>query len=91
MGVVPQLKDVQFAYSVLSDPDRRRAYDTLGESAVMEDEGSGCILGLIKQQLLICSLEYHHGPHSIFSQFFGGGESMFGELFPICVLLTVLI
>jgi DnaJ family protein A protein 2 len=57
-------RDVQFAYSVLSDPERRRAYDTLGEAAVMEDEEY--------------TSHHHPGPHSLFSHIFGDGDPFFG-------------
>ena len=34
-----QFKDIQFAYEVLSDPQRRERYDNFGMSAVKEDGG----------------------------------------------------
>ena len=43
-----QFKDIQFAYEVLSDPQRRERYDHFGMSAVKEDGGgagpSECVL-----------------------------------------------
>ncbi|XP_062501778.1 dnaJ homolog subfamily A member 2-like [Corticium candelabrum] len=37
-GATEQLKDIEFAYSVLSNSEKRKAYDNLGEAAVMEDD-----------------------------------------------------
>lgn len=41
-----QFKDIQFAYEVLSDPQRRERYDHFGMSAVKEDgAGAGPSMG----------------------------------------------
>ena len=42
-----QFKDIQFAYEVLSDPQRRERYDNFGMSAVKEDgAGAGPGMGM---------------------------------------------
>ena len=40
-----QFKDIQFAYEVLSDPQRRERYDNFGMAAV-KDDGAGAGPGM---------------------------------------------
>lgn len=35
--LIVQFKDIQFAYEVLSDPDKRERYDNFGMAGVTED------------------------------------------------------
>jgi len=53
-----QFKDVSFAYSVLSEPEKRAAYDRGGEEGLKEGGGGGGFGG---------------HPSDLFERFFGGG------------------
>ena len=61
-----QFKEIQQAYEILSDPQKREMYDQFGLDAVKGSGGGGGGMG-----------GFPFGGDSLFSQFFGGGD-MFG-------------
>lgn len=63
--VEEKFKDIGFAYSVLSDEDKKSLYDSRGEAAVKDQSGGGGGGG--------------GDPHDIFSMFFGGGGGGRGQ------------
>src|SRR5688500_18730000 len=62
-----QFKELGEAYEILSDPERRSAYDQYGHAAFDRRSGGGGRGGF-------------HDPTEIFREVFGGG-SIFGDLF----------
>lgn len=68
-----KFKELGLAYEVLSDDDKRAAYDRYGHAAFKSGGGGGNGFG---------GFGGFHDPMDIFSQVFGGGGGgMFGDLF----------
>jgi len=64
-----QFKEVSEAYEVLSNPDKRAAYDRFGHAAFSQGMGSGGMGGM-------------HDPFEVFREVFGGaGGGVFGSIF----------
>ena len=66
-----KFKELGEAYEVLSDADKRAAYDRYGHSAFQQGGGAGSSAGQ----------GGFHDPSDIFSQVFGGRGGIFDELF----------
>ena len=53
-GATDKMKEVSFAYEVLSDPEKRRVYDEYGIEGIKEGIGSGRMSYSVLSVLLFC-------------------------------------
>lgn len=67
-GDPDKFKEIACAYEVLSDDNRRREYDQLGDEGLSMSNNGG-------------SAFFHMDPHDLFSHLFGGGNMFGGDMF----------